>query len=320
MAHQEWSQDEFEEAQRLALQGEPLAQIAARVGRTYHAVALKLSRTGVASRHATWRWKPKCVQPVSRLRVRAFAKLLNQEGWSVRRLARREGLAVTSLVDALQAHEPVAWRRYVEDHSRLRPRACPGCGNHFVPLTGKQRFCAVRCRESYRRNLAYFGGRRLEAVGLRDGICQLCGKNSAKWLSAHHVLGKENDPDNAALIALCRGCHDLVTILSARPWVERPDVVADLIALSLARRGRVGAFVLVDIANRSEGEIQDCARPFDGPLEMGGSRRPKRKPSRSSRKRESSEPGHAFMAPGDTLKWLQHVRAERVHLGRDGSR
>lgn len=291
MAHQKWSRDELEEAQRLAIQGEPLAQIAARVGRTYHAVALKLSRTGVGSRRATWRWKPKRTRPLSRSTVHTFAELLDQEGWSVRRLARREGLAITALVDALQVYEPAAWRQYVTDHSPLPPRVCPGCDTQFVPLTGKQRFCTVRCRASHRRNLAYFGGRRLEAVGLHDGICQLCGEKSTKWLSAHHVLGRENDPDNAALIALCRGCHDLVTNLSARRWVERPDVVADLIALSLARRGWLGAFVTIDIENWTEQEIRDYFGQLDGPLEASRLRHQKREaspPPRNDHKRAAA--------------------------------
>lgn len=87
LAHQEWEPAEVEEAQRLAIQGEPLAQIAARVGRTHHAVALKLSRTGVGSRNAMWRWKPRRTRSLNRVRVHEFAEALTREGWSVRRLA-----------------------------------------------------------------------------------------------------------------------------------------------------------------------------------------------------------------------------------------
>lgn len=251
LAHQEWCRAELEEAKRLAFQGEPLSQIAARLGRTYYAVALKLSRVGVRSHHSSWRWKPKHVGPIPREKIRGFARLLNQEGWSVRQLARREGLAITPLVDALQSHEPDAWKRYVEDKSHVRPRACPGCGTRFVPLTGKQRYCAVRCREGHHRDLKYFGGRRLEAEGLLDGICQLCGRKPGKWLSAHHLLGRENDPHNVSLVALCRGCHDLVGRLSARPWVERPDVVAHLLVLVLARRGKIKMPVTVSLGQRT---------------------------------------------------------------------
>lgn len=320
LAHQEWSRAELEEAQRLAVQGEPLAQIAARVGRTYHAVALKLSRTGVGSRRASWRWKPKRTEPLSRSRVHAFATLLNQEGWSVRRLARREGIAVTPLVDALQVCEPDAWHRYVVGHSPLRPRVCPGCRTRFVPLTGKQRFCTVRCRESHRRDLAYFGGRRLEAAGLRDGICQLCGQLSTKWITAHHVLGRDNDPDNAALIALCRGCHDLVTRLAARPWVEEPDVVADLIALCLARRGQLGALVTVDIDRGTAQEIRHSFGASERPLEDRRTRASKGNPPSHPKNAQALRRGLDSYLPEIRLNGLGSVgRAEQVHLERDGT-
>jgi hypothetical protein len=233
MAHQKWNPDELAEAHSLSRQGEALGQIAARVGRTYNAVALKLSRKGIRSKHTDWRWKPRHRSGLTKTRVAAFAKKLEGGKTTVRRLARMEEIAITPLVDALQFHEPKRWRRYVDGHSVLGIRTCPGCSVDFVPLTRKQQFCTVRCREAHRRNMTYFGGRRMEAVGLREGICQLRQEKSDKWLSAHHVLGKENDPKNAALIALCRGCHDIVTRLSAKPWVERSELIADLISLVL---------------------------------------------------------------------------------------
>ncbi len=258
MAHQEWTEAELKEARSLATQGEPLGQIATRLGRTYAGVALKLSRSGVRSQHTGWREKkPKRGAGLTKKRVIAFARKLEGGKTTVRRLARMEGVAITPLVDALQFYEPQKWQRYVLDHSELGIEKCPGCGRDFVPLTKRQQFCTVRCRESHRRNVSYFGGRRQEAVGLREGVCQLCRKKVEKWLSAHHVLGKENDPDNEALIALCRGCHDILTRLAARPWVEDPDIVADLISLALARRGRTSAFISVDIEEWTAEEIQE---------------------------------------------------------------
>ncbi len=258
MAHQEWTEEELNEACSLAEQGEPLGQIAARLGRTYWAVALKLSRLGIRSQHTGWRErKPKRGAGLTKKRVAAFAKKLEEGKLTVRRLARMEGIAITPLVDALQHYEPERWHRYVQAHSDLGIAKCPGCGRDFVPLTKKQEFCTVRCRQGHRRNVSYFGGKRMDAVGLRDGVCQLCRKEVEKWLSAHHVLGKEKDPDNEALIALCRGCHDVVTRLATRPWVENPEIVADLIALALARRGRTSAFVSVDIEDWTSEEMQE---------------------------------------------------------------
>jgi len=257
MAHQEWTDEELAEARSLAYQGEPLGQIANRLGRTYIAVALKLSRFGIRSQRTDWRRKPKHGTGLTKRRIAAFARKLDDGRTSVRRLARMEGLAITPLVDALQYYEPDRWRRYVQAHSDLGIERCPGCSREFVPLTKKQHFCTVRCRETHRRNVAYFGGRRMDALGLREGVCQLCRKKVEKWLSAHHVFGRENDPNNEVLIALCRGCHDLLTRLASRPWVEDQEVVADFIALTLARRGRRTAFVSVEIEDWTAEEVEE---------------------------------------------------------------
>jgi len=257
LAHEKWTSQQLREAVSLARHGETLSEIAARINRTYAAVALKLSRLGVRSRRNDWRRKPKRGGLMTKAKVAELARLLENGSTSVRRLARREGVAITPLVDALQFHEPKRWWRYVVRSSRLGVVVCPGCRSRFLPLTKKQRFCTVRCRETNRRDRAYFGGRRMEAIGLREGVCQLCHRKFEKWLAAHHVLGKENDPDNEALIALCRGCHDVLTRLSAKPWVERPEFVADLIALALARRGRNNAFVPVEIEDWTPDEIRD---------------------------------------------------------------
>jgi hypothetical protein len=55
-------------------------------------------------------------------------------------------------------------------------------------------------------------------------------------LSAHHVLGKGNDPDNAYLIALCSGCHQIVGILAGRLFAEQEQGWENLINLVLSRR------------------------------------------------------------------------------------
>jgi len=257
MTHQVWTLEEVKEARSLANQGEPLGQIANRIGRTYSAVALKLSRLGVGIQKKSGKWKPKRGVILSKERVAKFALMLERGTATVRRLARQEGVAITPLVDALQFFEPQRWRNYVRSHSRLAPVNCPGCQLQFVPLTKKQQFCTVRCRQAHWRNVDYFGGRRMEALGLREGVCQLCFGKFDKWLSAHHVLGKERDPENKLLIALCRGCHDMVTNLAARPWVENSESAADLISLALARRGRLGAVVCLEIEEWREDEQRD---------------------------------------------------------------
>lgn len=264
MAHRVWTVEELREARSLAEQGTPLGDIAARLGRTYAGVALKLSRLDVRSKRPNWRRRPKRGIGLTKERVSSFAKKLESGTLTVRRLARMEGVGITTLVDAIQYYEPEAWDRYVQAHSDLGVRPCPGCGRDFVPLTKKQQYCTGRCRNSHHHNMSYFGGRRMEAIGLREGVCQLCRKRVEKWLSAHHVLGKENDPDNEVLIALCRGCHDILTRLAARPWVEEEDVVADLVSLALARRGRLNVFVSLDVEYLAEEEVEEYLEMHEG--------------------------------------------------------
>jgi len=58
--------------------------------------------------------------------------------------------------------------------------------------------------------MEYFGGNRLNTIGLISKTCQLCMRKVEKGLSSHHIIGKEKDPENQYLIALCSGCHKLV--------------------------------------------------------------------------------------------------------------
>src|SRR5256885_12303071 len=102
----------------------------------------------------------------------------------------------------------------------------------------------------------------MEALGLREGVCQLCFGKFDEWLSAHHVLGKERDPENKLLIALCGGCDDMVTNLAARPWVENSESAADLISLALARRGRFFFQAEDGIRDYKVTGVQTCALPI----------------------------------------------------------
>jgi hypothetical protein len=66
------------------------------------------------------------------------------------------------------------------------------------------------------------------------------------------MLGKENDPNNEHLIALCQGCHNIVTILGGRRFVATPEAWEVLIQLVVTRKNGhdpdfVGVFTTVDI-------------------------------------------------------------------------
>jgi hypothetical protein len=58
---------------------------------------------------------------------------------------------------------------------------------------------------------------------LLEATCQLCERHVEKGLTPHHIIGKENDPDDELLVALCRGCHQLVSLLGGRTFVDTPD-------------------------------------------------------------------------------------------------
>jgi len=92
---------------------------------------------------------------------------------------------------------------------------CLNCGD---PITKNKKYCSTKCGNSYRVDQSYFGGKRNTTIGLAEKTCQVCNRKNVKGLSSHHVIGKENDADNDYLIALCRGCHQLVTILGRRKF------------------------------------------------------------------------------------------------------
>jgi hypothetical protein len=95
-------------------------------------------------------------------------------------------------------------------------KECPYCARLFFPTNASQEFCRKKCSADARRDESYFGGRRRETLGLLAGICQVCAAQPEHGISAHHIFGKENDPDDEYLIAVCSGCHDLLTRLGRR--------------------------------------------------------------------------------------------------------
>jgi hypothetical protein len=106
----------------------------------------------------------------------------------------------------------------------------------FYPNSARQQFCSQKCSIDARADKAYFGGRRREAIGMATGVCQVCEREVKSGLTPHHVFGKENDPDDDALVALCRGCHQLVTILAQRVFCDDPIRLEHLITLAWLRK------------------------------------------------------------------------------------
>jgi hypothetical protein len=262
LANQNWSEDETKVLSYLAAEGWTISQIASRLGRPYAGVAAKLSELKIRSTYRPARKVPRGLG-LTKAKVVAFAKYLLRTGTSVNKAAHRCRISTTSLTSALQQHAADLWAEYLSTHSHLPPKDCPGCGASFIPLTKKQQACTAKCSSTARADMRYFGGKRRDTIGLTEGICQLCLK-TGKTLSSHHLLGKENDPDNEILVALCAGCHQLVGILGRRADCGSREFWENLIALAIARawadKGRkdAGAFVSVDIEPLTEDEVVEA--------------------------------------------------------------
>lgn len=259
MANEPWTPEERDAAKSLAEQGIPICKIAEQLGRTYAAVACELSALSV--KHAYHR-AGKIKRGFTKDRIVAFAKYILSTDISVTKAARQNRLATTGLVYALQRYAPDMWALYVKKHSDLKPKNCPGCGLDFIPLAAKQKYCTAKCGNHARMDIAYFGGNRRNAIGLHEGVCQLCLK-VGKTLSVHHLFGKRNDPENTFLIALCAGCHNIVGLIAAHCAATQRDFWENLISLVVARaladKGErvLGTHICVDIEKLTEEEVRD---------------------------------------------------------------
>lgn len=243
MGFPQWTPEEDQEAADLSTAGVSLGEIARRLNRTYAAVAGRLSRMGVrnAAKRVT---KIPRGAGYDKESIRKRIKDLDSYDGPVTRYARANGLNVELLIKAIQRDHPDWWLEYVRTHSDLPQKECAYCLQPFFPATKKQAFCDRKCAADSRQDKAYFGGQRRTTVGLAAGVCQVCARKTPRGLSAHHVLGKENDPDNLLLVALCQGCHQLVTLLGGKPRVTDPVFWESLISLAWMRYN--GPSVAVD--------------------------------------------------------------------------
>jgi hypothetical protein len=232
-----WSEAESDELRALAGQC-TIGDIAARLGRPYTSVATKLSRMGLAGGHYGNRVKHKIPRGAGFDKATTERRLgeLERFGGALRQFCRMHGLSIEVFVQAVQRNFPDRWLSYTKGHTNLGERPCSYCGAIFFPLTNKQVNCTRACASRRRTDQSYFGGKRRNTIGLAEGVCQLCGKQKLRGLSSHHVLGKENDPDNDVLIALCMGCHKVVTLLASRTFVDDTRIWENLISLVIARR------------------------------------------------------------------------------------
>jgi len=261
MPNRRWSAEEVQELKRL-IPNQTLNEVARALGRPYAGVACMASRLGLVTRYGN-RIKRKVPRGSGLTKPLIAGLLRDLAAWkgSIVQFCRSRGLSLDTFALAVQQHEPDAWRTLAWQRG-LAEKVCPGCQSPFFPMTNKQIGCSRRCTERYRRDQRYFGGKRNTAIGLSEGVCQLC-QQAKKSLQAHHMLGKENDPTNEWLIALCAGCHKLVTLAATRKVLDSAAGWERFIELVLARRlaeqegAFVGTHVAVDIEWLTEDELVD---------------------------------------------------------------
>lgn len=251
-----WAEDELDELRSLV--GEvTIGEAAQRLGRTYAAVACKVSELGIGSNHGN-----RAARKIPRGRgydkasLHKYMKQIDTSGMTVHQFARANRLQVETLCQALERSYPEWWVEYRRSHSDLPEKACEYCERVFVPSNKKQRFCSRKCGSDSRTDESYFGGKRRYTIGLAERTCQLCERKDVKGLSSHHVLGKENDPDNNFLIALCPGCHQIITIIAGRNFVEDHEKWEAIIQLCIMRKrgetGEVYSYVEMEFTPESE--------------------------------------------------------------------
>lgn len=260
MPSSKWTPEEVAELHVLAPQC-TIGEIARRLGRPYTGVAGKISKLQLGVRFGNQRLKT--VPRGSGLNKKTVTNLmeaLQQWAGSLRQFCIHRGLEIERVVIAFQRYRPQEWVAYVAAHSELKPQMCPECHHEYHPFNKKQQTCSRRCASRRRSNQQYFGGKRSLAVGMEEGVCQLCERECSTRLAAHHVYGKANDPDNDFLIALCNGCHQLVGQLGGRVDVKKPEFWENLIALAITRKdgGKkpLGYHVCVDVEELTAEDLE----------------------------------------------------------------
>jgi hypothetical protein len=231
-----WTEPEIELLKSLLSKGLELDEIASRLNRTYLGTAHKAAAVLTLGERGG---KPLKVPRGKGLSKREVSKLWGSvKGWSKTwaGFCRRHKIDAVLAASAMDLYFPDEWPAEAA-RLGLEKASCPGCAAFFYRAKVKGRAtCSNRCTGRIRRDSEYFDGMRMEAVGMAEGVCQVCMVKPKRGLSAHHVLGKGNDPDNKLMVALCVGCHQLVTDLSLRGFLFDSAAWVRLIKLVLMRK------------------------------------------------------------------------------------
>jgi len=237
LPNRNWTSDEVEELRSLA-QTCTISEMARRLGRPYAGVALKLSRMEIPASAPRKSRKVPRGAGFDKVSVARHMKALANWKGTFTRYCRANSLSVEVLVQAIQRDNLHWWDEYTRTHGTIPSRQCDYCNREFYPTTPRQHTCSRQCGSTRRADVSYFGGNRRNTIGLAERVCQLCSRQDAPGLSSHHMIGKDNDPENAMLIALCPGCHRLVGTLAGRAFVDTNEGWEALINLVMLRRSK----------------------------------------------------------------------------------
>jgi 5-methylcytosine-specific restriction endonuclease McrA len=260
MPNRKWSKDELNELVKMS-DTMTISRIAEQLGRPYFAVAIKMSRLGLSKKWGNRQKILKRGTGYTKENCAKWVKELKHTPFSLKQFARSNSLTLDSLVYAIQRHYPDDWIE-ISKSKGMDQSTCLYCGAKFYPSTAKQTFCTRLCSSAKKRDDKYFGGKRRNTVGLAEGVCQLC-LQTGKTLASHHVLGKQNDPENDCLIALCNGCHQMVGGLAGRKFVDDEDGWERLIQLVVARRMAdksseyVGVYACVEMNHLTKDDLEN---------------------------------------------------------------
>jgi hypothetical protein len=262
-----WTDDELERLKTLVSEGSLIVEISRCINRSFSSVLYKISSLNLFLP----RGKPrKKVLPrgagYDKISTGKKLKLLSSFDGSLTLFAKSHGLSAENLALALQTHFPTEWDNLLRSSDVGERKNCEYCTDLFFSSHGNQRFCSPQCGSESRADASYFGGKRRTTVGWKDQRCQVCGRSNIKGITPHHVLGKENDPDDKFLVALCRGCHQIVTLLAGKTknFVDSSLSWESLISLVWLRRH--GEEIMNDVTTDSDVcvRVEWCPSPVVG--------------------------------------------------------
>jgi len=246
-----WTKEEEGELKRLVESGCNISDISKRLARSYGSIAARISSLGLRVKFTRRRKLERGI--LNKKQTQKLIKKLsvdNNIGFT--KFCKQNSLKVDSVALAIQKYDMDFWKKYSFENSSIPIKECAYCEEDFYPMNTKQKTCTRKCQADLRSDKQYFNGNRKNAIGLMEGICQVCGKEGKRGLTPHHVFGKENDPEAVCLVALCKGCHFIIETLCNRVKATEEEFWENLINLVLAKRYAkerkyVGVLTNVDI-------------------------------------------------------------------------